>query len=163
MNTTGNPLLPVIMDLVCHKTGWDGINSFGKFLPGFFYIRNRSCRRPPIYYSLQHPTMPGLSIKRNDRISANNEIIAIDYILPYFMEAMRSKEGMLKNTIFSQLSELIEFKYFHNVPCGKENILNSDSLQNLDTRFLYSYNNVKGKFCSEGKFLRGCVQISSKK
>ncbi|HAT7073470.1 TPA: hypothetical protein JAN90_12015 [Legionella pneumophila] len=115
----------------------------------------------PIYYSLQHPTMPSFSIKRNNRVSANDEIKAIDYILPSFLESMRYDSSMLNKTVFSELAQRINFTFFHNVPCGNDKINGSETLQEIDPRFAYSFSESNKKFCHEGKFLRGCIQIAT--
>lgn len=115
----------------------------------------------PIYYSLQHPTMPSYSIKRNNRVSANDEIKAIDYILPSFLDSMKKSAGMLSGTVFSELANKIDFSYFHNVPCGNDKITSSEELQKIDQRFTYGMTTSNKKFCHEGKFLRGCIQIAA--
>lgn len=116
---------------------------------------------PPVYYSLQQPTMPSYSIKRNDRVSANEEIKAIDYILPSFLESMRNNTGMLNGTVFNELARKVNFSYFHNVPFKNDIIRSSEELQNIDLRFTTSLLSSSKKFCHEGKFLRGCIKISS--
>jgi hypothetical protein len=117
--------------------------------------------KTPIYYSLQHPTMPSFSIKRNNRVSANNEIKAIEYILPSFLDSMKCDTSMLSKTVFSELANKINFSYFHNVPCGNDQIIGSEDLQAIDPRFTYGSTVSNKKFCHEGKFLRGCIQIAA--
>lgn len=117
--------------------------------------------KAPIYYSLQHPTMPSFSIKRNNRTSANSEINTIDYILLSFIESMKNDKGMLRDTVFHDLAKKINFSYFHNVPSGNDLIINSENLQSIDSRFLFGQGNKIRRFCHEGKFLRGCIQINT--
>ena len=117
--------------------------------------------KTPIYYSLQHPTMPSFSIKRNDRISANNEIDALDYILPCFIDSMKDPNSLLRGTIFDSLAEKIRFSYFHNAPHGNNKITHSERLQDFDDRFTFNSRKLNKKFCHEGKFLRGCVKINA--
>src|SRR3990167_6297061 len=117
--------------------------------------------RFPIYYSLQYPTMPGFSIKKNTRISANNEIDALDYILPCFIDSMKDPNSLLRDTVFDHLAEKICFSYFHNAPYGNNKINHSDQLQNIDDRFIFNSEKLNKKFCHEGKFLRGCVKINA--
>lgn len=115
----------------------------------------------PIYYSLQHPTMPSFSIKKNDRISASSEISALNYILPSFMQAMNLEGGMLSGTVFEKLSNAIQFSYFHNIKGLGENVVNSVELPFYDSRFTKDLGYSNKRFCHEGKFLRGCIGIMS--
>lgn len=115
----------------------------------------------PIYYSLQHPTMPSFSIKRNSRVTANNEILAINYIMPSLIQEMLDESSMMKNTVLSDLAKKVKFKFFHNVPTNKDYITGSSTLKDYDKRFIHSSDKTNKKFCHEGKFLRGCVMIHS--
>ncbi|WP_183145278.1 hypothetical protein [Legionella jordanis] len=85
--------------------------------------------KTPVYYSLQHPTMPSSLIKRNDRTSANSELKFLDYILPSFIDALHFPNNMLSGTTLEEMARLVKFEYFHNVPCGSNFILNSALLR----------------------------------
>lgn len=117
--------------------------------------------KEPVYYSLQNPTTPHFLTKKNERVTANQEIDVIHRILNKFIEEMSKKDSLLAGTVFSNIFDNIRFNYFHNYP-PKENLLinNSRQLSKLDPRFNYNSNkNGEYEFCFEGQFLRGCVQI----
>ena len=117
--------------------------------------------KEPVYYSLQNPTTPHFLTKKNERVTANQEIDVIHRILNKFIEEMSKKDSLLAETVFANISDNIRFNYFHNYP-PKESFLinNSRHLSKLDPRFNYNSNkNGEYEFCFEGQFLRGCVQI----
>lgn len=117
----------------------------------------------PVYYSLQHPTTPHFLTKTNERVTANQEIDVIDSILSKLIEEMSKENSLLEGTIFADIPKNIDFNYFHNYPPKDGNLIqNSRLLCNSDPRFSYDYRNIKQEFCSEGQFLRGCVQIHPK-
>ncbi|MGQ3888454.1 hypothetical protein ACQUW5_05405 [Legionella sp. CNM-1927-20] len=117
----------------------------------------------PIYYSMQYPTTPHFLTKKNERVTANQEIDVIHSILSKFIEEMSKENSLLSDTVFAKLSKNISFNYFHNYPPkDSELIQNSRHLSELDPRFNFCFhqNNYNG-FSFEGQFLRGCVQIKS--
>ncbi len=118
----------------------------------------------PVYYSMQHPTTPHFLIKRNERVSANQEIEVMSDILNKFLSGMSEDTSILKGTVFAELPKNVKFDYFHNYP-PKESALiqNTQALSKTDTRFKYVHNFYDlGALpvSHEGQFVRGCVQIS---
>lgn len=119
--------------------------------------------KEPVYYSLQHPTTPHFLTKTNERVTANQEIDVIESILSKLLEEMSNKNSMLAGTVLADIPKNISFNYYHNYPPKNSNLIqNSRELCTSDPRFLYDYRNIKQDFCSEGQFLRGCVQIHPK-
>lgn len=120
--------------------------------------------KEPVYYSMQNPTTPHFLTKKNERVTANQEIDVVHGILSKFVEEMSKKDSLLAGTVFSEISKNIGFNYFHNYP-PKDNSLirNSRELAELDSRFIFSFHkNNYSEFSFEGQFLRGCVQIQPK-
>lgn len=128
-------------------------------VPNKFYFDDNN---KPIYYSLQMPTMPNLSIKRNKRISANKEIEAINLMASDYIDEMKKKGSILNNTVFEEMAKQTSFSYYHNVPTDKNLVKHSKTLPSEDTRFLLNYIDLPNKpFCHEAQFLRGCIKISA--
>lgn len=50
---------------------------------------------------------------------------------------------------------------FINYVLENDKINGSETLQEIDPRFVYSFSESNKKFCHEGKFLRGCIQIAT--
>ncbi|HAU2339763.1 TPA: hypothetical protein NHL35_000837 [Legionella pneumophila] len=117
--------------------------------------------KEPVYYSLQNPTTPHFLTKKNEKVTANQEIDIIYRILNKFIEEMSKQDSLLAGTVFSDISDHIRFNYFHNYPPKDSNLINnSRQLSKLDPRFNFSsYKNGESEFCFEGQFLRGCIQI----
>lgn len=118
----------------------------------------------PVYYSLQTPTMQSYYTKRNQKISANKEIEALDLMIPGFLHEMSKTDGMVSTTTFNSVAPKIKFEYYHNVPPqGEHSIKHSKVLQDEDDRFLYNTTNYEKKdFCYESQFLRGCIKVNLK-
>ncbi|CAM3005117.1 Uncharacterised protein [Legionella steigerwaltii] len=117
--------------------------------------------KEPVYYSMQNPTTPHCLIKKNERVTANQEIDIVHRILSKFVEEMSKSDSLLSGTVFSEISDNIIFNYFHNYP-PKDNSLinNSRNLAELDPRFTFCFHeNNSSDFSFEGQFLRGCIQI----
>ena len=117
----------------------------------------------PVYYSLQTPTMQTYFIKKNQKISANKEIEALDLMIPSFLKEMSQDDGMVSTTTFYTAAPKITFEYYHNVPPnqGEHTIKHTKLLEKEDKRFLFNSTNFETKdFSYESQFLRGCVKIS---
>lgn len=117
--------------------------------------------KDPVYYSMQNPTTPHFLTKKNERVTANQEIEVIHGILSKFIEEMSKNNSLLSGTVFSEISKNIMFNYFHNYPSNGNNLIKSSrDLAELDPRFKFcSFENNYSDFSFEGQFLRGCVQI----
>ena len=115
----------------------------------------------PVYYSMQNPTTPHFLTKKNERVTANQEIDVVHGILSKFIEEMSKNDSLLSGTVFSEISNNIIFNYFHNYPPQNNNLIkNSRDLAELDPRFTFcSHENDYDEFSFEGQFLRGCIQI----
>jgi hypothetical protein len=115
----------------------------------------------PVYYSMQNPTTPHFLTKKNEQVTANQEIDVINGILSKFIEEMSKTDSLLAGTVFSDLSKKITFNYFHNYPPKDNDLIKSSRfLSDLDPRFTYcSHEKNYKEFSFEGQFLRGCVQI----
>ncbi len=119
--------------------------------------------KDPVYYSFQNPTTPHFLTKKNERVTANQEIEIMDGILSRFIEEMSKESSMLSGTVFSELHNNVSFSYFHNIPPkNSKQIQNTRRLCEIDPRFVFSTEKKKNytDFCFEGQFLRGCVQIT---
>lgn len=115
----------------------------------------------PVYYSMQNPTTPHLLTKKNERVTANQEIDVLHGILSKFVEEMSKKDSLLAGTAFAEIATKISFNYFHNFPPqNSQLILNSRQLSELDPRFEFcAIDKQYNEFSFEGQFLRGCIQI----
>jgi len=115
----------------------------------------------PVYYSMQFPTSPHFLTKKNEKVTANQEIDYLDTILNKFIEEMTKESSLLSGTIFSDISNNIRYNYFHNYPPKNGNLIqNSRELMTLDPRFSFcSCENTYSEFSFEGQFLRGCIQV----
>lgn len=115
----------------------------------------------PVYYSMQNPTTPHFLTKKNERVTANQEIDVVHSILSKFVEEMSKNDSLLSGTVFSEISNNITFNYFHNYPPKDNNLIkNSRDLAKLDPRFTFCFHeNTHCEFSFEGQFLRGCIQI----
>jgi hypothetical protein len=117
--------------------------------------------KEPVYYSMQNPTTPHFLTKKNERVTANQEMEVIQSILSKFIEEMSKEDSLLAETVFSEISTHIMFNYFHNYPPKNSKFIkNSSYLGELDPRFSFCcYENSYREFSFEGQFLRGCIQI----
>ncbi|WP_419421631.1 hypothetical protein ACNVED_16785 (plasmid) [Legionella sp. D16C41] len=115
----------------------------------------------PVYYSMQFPTSPHFLTKKNEKVTANQEIDYLDNILHKFIDEMTKKDSLLSGTVFSELSSNVKFNYFHNYPPKESKLIkNSRSLLKLDPRFSFcSYESTYDDCSFEGQFLRGCIQV----
>jgi hypothetical protein len=115
----------------------------------------------PVYYSMQNPTTPHFLTKKNERVTANQEIDVLHGILSKFIEEMSKNDSLLFGTVFSEISQKIMFSYFHNYPPKNNNLIKSSrDLAEIDPRFTFCvHENSYDEFSFEGQFLRGCVQI----
>ena len=115
----------------------------------------------PVYYSMQFPTSPHFLTKKNEKVTANQEIDYLDSILNKFIEEMTKENSLLSGTVFSEISQNIRYNYFHNYPPKESKLIkNSRELLTLDSRFSFcSCENTYNDFSFEGQFLRGCIQI----
>lgn len=116
----------------------------------------------PVYYSLQNPTAPHFLAKRNEKVTANQEIEVIHSILSKFIDEMTKSESMLLNTVLEDVAKNVSFNYFHNCPPKDSELIRSSKvLAEKDPRFTFcsgGYSNID--FSCEGQFLRGCVEIA---
>jgi hypothetical protein len=119
----------------------------------------------PVYYSFQHPSTPQFLTKKNEQVTANKEIEIVRSLLNKMILAMNSPNSMLSNTVFSEISNNIEFNYFHNYPPKNSAFIqNSLVLGEQDERFrINQKGTLSDTFNHEGSFLRGCVQIKPQK
>lgn len=119
----------------------------------------------PVYYSLQNPTTPHFLTKKNERVTANQEIDILNSILSKFVDEMSKEDSLLAGTVFADISDHVTFNYFHNYPPSDNSLIkNSRMLAELDPRFTFC-STLKDyeEFSFEGQFLRGCVQIQPSK
>lgn len=115
----------------------------------------------PVYYSLQYPTTPHFLSKKNENVTANQEIDIINDILSKLIDEMSKDGSFLSGTVFADLSKNIRFNYFHNYPPRESKLIQSSRLlSNLDPRFTHNYEKSFPEFSFEGQFLRGCIQIN---
>jgi hypothetical protein len=118
----------------------------------------------PVYYSMQHPTTPHFLIKKNERVSANQEIEVMSDILNKFLMGMADHSSILRGTVFADLPRNVTFDYYHNYPPKRSELIqNTNLLSNIDSRFQYLSNpkaTAELPISHEGQFVRGCVQIS---
>ncbi|QDP73712.1 hypothetical protein FOG18_13720 (plasmid) [Legionella israelensis] len=116
--------------------------------------------KTPVYYSLQYPTTPHFLTKKNERVTANQEIDIIHGILSKLISEMSKEDSLLAGTVFADISKNISFNYFHNYPPRASKLIqNSRLLSDLDPRFTFNSRKSYQEFSFEGQFLRGCIQI----
>jgi len=126
----------------------------------------QSCEDKHVYYSMQQPTLIDCSLKRNNKVTALSELASIEHMLSYYIEAMKDSTGILRDTVFNEISKYIHYSFYHNSPSSKDiDFINHSSLlTDADPRFVF--NNTKyatKKFNHEANFLRGCIRFSKTK
>ncbi len=65
--------------------------------------------KEPVYYSMQNPTTPHFLAKKNERVTANQEIDVVHGILSKFIEEMSKHDSLLEGTVF--------FRKFQKIYC----------------------------------------------
>lgn len=128
------------------------------------YSFNYESDSSPVYYSMQHPTTPHFLIKKNERVSANQEIEVMSDILNKFLNGMADNSSILRGTVLADLPQNVTFNYYHNYPPKKSVLINNTTiLKNSDPRFSYVFDAQYAEelpVSHEGQFVRGCVQIT---
>jgi hypothetical protein len=128
------------------------------------YSFNYESDSSPVYYSMQHPTTPHFLIKKNERVSANQEIEVMSDILNKFLNGMADKSSILRGTVLAELPQNVTFDYYHNYPPKRSELINNTTtLTDADPRFSYVFDAQYAEglpVSHEGQFVRGCVQIT---
>jgi hypothetical protein len=116
----------------------------------------------PIYYSLQHPTMPSHHLKKASVSTAILDIKSISRAMGVFLEEMLNQSSMMSNTVFEKLATMIQVDYFHNTGADGQHILPITDLIAHDQRFEFMSSGIDGSELTsaiDGKFFRGCVSM----
>jgi hypothetical protein len=126
---------------------------------------NFETNKMPVYYSLQHPTTHMFSPRSRKLSSTLLEMRELDHIMNIFSEELGSNNAVCADTILNQISNSIQFNYFHNEE-DRHRIVNSSSeIAKRDDRFNYVSSGHCAKdsvFSPDARFLRGCVSLQNK-
>lgn len=119
----------------------------------------------PIYYSLNHPSTLSFSPKSRKDSSTLFEMDELMHIVNIFQKELSHDNNILSDTVISEIAKNVEFNFFHNRTSTHDNILDSDTIINFDSRFAQKntkFSAPESIFSSDAPFLRGCIGIKVK-
>lgn len=118
----------------------------------------------PIYYSLQHPSTHTFSPKSRKISSTLFEMHELEHMMSIFKDELAGEKSLCADTIMGKIAQSIEFGYFHNKQDRHNIVQLSDKIPEFDSRFLFVDEKIRidnSQCATDGKFLRGCVSIST--
>lgn len=121
--------------------------------------------KDPVYYSLQAPSTYIFSPKSRKVSSTLCEMRELEHIMGVFAEELSQDNSMCTNSVIHEGAKSVKFRYFHNKPDRHHVVHPSTEIAELDRRFVFVDEKLSldcARFASDGKFVRGCVSISSK-
>lgn len=116
----------------------------------------------PIYYSLNHPTLP----QYNPNTYKGKSIIALEEDVRHVMETYCSaitedERTKIESSSLYSAATTVDFSFYHNDPASYKNIKNSLSLPEDDPRFKCMHA-PDATFPNSSAFFKGCVMIKPK-
>jgi hypothetical protein len=119
----------------------------------------------PIYYSLQNPSTLVFSPKSRKVLNTLYELNELEHIMKAFTAELSNVNTLCSDTALHDAAKNLVFKYFHNEKDKHNIVKSSKELPLYDERLTASngVNKSNAAFCSDARFLRGCVSIESKK
>jgi len=82
-----------------------------------------------------------------------------------FQEELSIENSICSDTVISEITQNIDFRYFHNESDRHRVIRPSSEIEHEDQRYARVNKKLKIKgasFASDAKFLRGCIGINAK-
>ena len=125
--------------------------------PDYFYFENS----PPIYYSLQNPSTPNFSPKSRQVTNTLFELHELAHIMNIFVDEFSQEKSMCSESILGQINSEVTFSYYHNQKDCHNIIASSADILAHDPNFAHIQAPLPQKraFCSDAKFLRGCIAM----
>jgi hypothetical protein len=120
----------------------------------------------PAYYSLQYPATHSFSPKSKKIASKMYEMREIEHIVRALMGEFSKQYSICSDTILSDISDKIEFNFFHSERDKHNTIKYASEMPKLDPRIEHinpSYKVEGSTFSVDSPFVRGCISISAKK
>lgn len=119
----------------------------------------------PIYYSMQNPSTFVFSPKSRKISSTLFEMHELEHIMKIFLNELSKENSICSGTIISDITNKIEFDYFHNEPDRHRIIKATTEIGKNDNRFQLinkKYKIKNAKLSTDSKFFRGCIRIKNK-
>ena len=125
--------------------------------PTYFGMQNHS----PVYYSPLHPVYGDFRFcDPTAQMSYINLLDEVYLIAQKHLNTLQSGKLANKSTLLEPLKNEVGLRMFHNTPGGSINILPSEDLPQLDSRF----QPTDGKlFPDNSPFLKCCIQVYNKR
>lgn len=112
----------------------------------------------PIYYSMNHPTVPFTSAKLKKPHSMLNDLCMVRRLLLVLQNKMKEENP----PIYSLIKD-IEFSFYHTEEYEPYDIKNSAEIPTIDNRFLINKYDNNRIFCKTSPFMRSCIMIRKTK
>lgn len=137
-----------------------GLNDYYPILAHMDYLlRNEN---KPVYYSLNHPTLPQYAPQTFKGRSVIQLIDEIAYVIDKYHEGIKENALGLTTTL-ADVTEHIDFNYYHNEPNDHNTrIQPSIEIPNQDQRFLMP-DLINHEFPKNSTFFNGCIKLTPKK
>lgn len=127
--------------------------------PDYFYFEDSN----PVYYSLQNPSTPIFAPKSRQVTNTLFELRELAHIMNIFVDEFSREHAMCSESIIGEISTKVDFTYYHNKQDRHKIISPSSEIVEFDPNFIQSKNVLsQATFCSDAKFLRGCIGIKKK-
>ncbi|PCI39873.1 MAG: hypothetical protein COB50_00585 [Thiotrichales bacterium] len=134
--------------------------------PKNFELDNKNA--DPVYYSLKFSNTTELAPHSRKRTSVIKDLYEIRLLVDNYIRQI-SNNSLDVNIEYSdlwQLSNDVNFDFFHTEYQQYQNIKNSALIPEQDKRFMKTINNIQGdqkkKFPDKNLFTRGCVRVTRK-
>jgi hypothetical protein len=110
-----------------------------------------------VYYSLNYPTLVQCDPETFKGKSLINLLDELQHVTKKYQMGIRD-DVLAKHTSLHQVSQAIDFSYYHNTPENYTDIKNNIVIPEEDQRFICE----TGAFPNHSPFLKGCIKISAK-
>ena len=126
--------------------------------PTLFDVRTQ--KPPPVYYSLQMPTV--ISGSFYNPYSVMDDLVELKELMRIFCKVLEKTDLVIEGIPIAELPKLINAEYFHTETYSTHGILPTNSMTIGDPR-LIQFNNQpdpERQFSDKSHFVKGCVRIS---
>lgn len=113
----------------------------------------------PVYYSLNKPTL-----FKGRKTTTIKDLRELKYLTDEVLKSLGGENSPCRNTEVYNILTDTNFDYYHYKPGKFGEIQSSEVIQNVDTRFGFTFVESKKdlQIATAGQFLRGCIRFSRK-
>lgn len=125
--------------------------------PALFDVRSK--KPPPVYYSLQMPTV--ISSSFYNPYSVMDDLVELQQLMRLFSKVLQNTDLVIYGVSLSELHQLVTLEYFHTETYSSHHILPTNVMVDGDPRLTESTSNIilDRQFSDKSHFVKGCIRI----